>query len=411
MPYFPRHLEAKLRSFASFFKAVLVVGARQVGKSSLLGATFPGHRTVVFDALADVNGARRDPDLFLKNFPPPLVLFEVQYAPELLSALKRRLEQETQAGRYLLTGSHQLAVMRGVAESMAGRVGILQLPAMTPSEMAGRGAEPDNFIAEWVSRHGEIGPDVPIRPDPEGGLARFLWRGCMPGLLAAPDDLVPPYFASYTATYIERDVRMLGDVRSLSDFDRFLRLVAALTAQEINLSGIGREIGIAPSTARGWLELLKFGFQWRDLPPFPGQLIKRLSRRPKGHLADTGLACALLRIGSPAGLAAHPLFGALFESFVVETVVKNSLRLPVAPGAYHWRSGGGAEVDLVLEIDGRLFPIEVKASTAVSGHDARGLIAFRETYPRASAPGLIVYAGDLARRVREDVWAVPWRAL
>jgi predicted AAA+ superfamily ATPase len=203
----------------------------------------------------------------------------------------------------------------------------------------------------------------------------------------------------------------MGNVRDLSDFDRFLRLAAALSGQETNQAELGREIGISPATARGWLALLAHGFQWNELPAFSGNALKRLSRHPKGHLTDCGLACALLRIGSPAALAAHPLFGAIFESFVVETVRKHARRLPLAPGFHHWRTGGGAEVDLVLERDGRLFPIEVKASTLLDGHAARGLRAFRDTYPERSAPGLIVYAGDTSRQVSEGVWAVPWRAL
>ncbi len=410
MHYRPRHLESRLREYASFFKAVLVVGARQVGKSSLLAACFPGVRTVLFDARQDLHGARRDPDLFLKNFPPPLILDEIQYAPELLPALKRRLDQESLPGRYLLTGSQHFAVMKDVSESMAERVGILHLSSMTPAEMAGEADRAGNFIGDWLDHPGDLSPDLPLRPEPEGGLARFLWRCSLPGLLDAPDSLVTPYCDSYLATYLERDIRTLGDVRNLADFDRFLRLAAALTAKELNLSQLGREIGIAPATARHWLALLTHGYQWMELPPYHGNAIKRLSRRPKGHLADTGLAATLLRIQSPPGLAAHPLFGALFESFVVTTVVKHGQRRSMEPARYHWRSGGGAKVDLVLEMDGRLYPIEVKAATAVSGHDARGLAAFRDTYPR-SAPGLLLYAGDTVRQVSDHAWAVPWRAL
>lgn len=411
MRYRPRHLEAKLRQYASFFKAVLVTGARQVGKTSMLAQTFPGHRSVVFDAREDVQGARRDPDLFLKNFPPPLVLDEVQYVPELLPALKRRLDLEVEPGRYLLTGSQHFSVMRNVAESMAGRVGILHLSSMTPAEMAGRGSEADNFLEQWLAPSVALLPDLAVLPEPPQGLAHLLWRGCLPGLLDAPDEMVSPYLDSYIATYIERDVRVMGDVRELSDFDRFLRLACALTAQELNLSQLGREIGIAPATARHWLQVLIQSFQWLELPAYQGNVIKRLSRRPKGHVVDTGLACTLLRIPSPEALAAHPLFGALFESFVVQTFRKQAERLGMLPGFYHWRSGGGAEVDLVLELDARLYPVEIKASTRLSGHDTRGLMAFRATYPAQSAPGLIVYAGDTVRQVSEGIWAVPWRAL
>ena len=408
--YRPRHAESKLRSLADFFKVVLVVGARQVGKSTLLAHVFPEYQSVVFDPIQDLYGARQDPDLFLNNFRPPLILDEIQYAPELLPALKRRVDGMGDPGQYLLTGSQNLAVLRTVAESMAGRVGILPLQGLTSEEIQGRGEE-RGWLADYLEAPDSLLDLEKDRRSPISSPAHRLWRGMMPGLLDAPDSIVPDFFRSYVQTYVDRDIRSMEDIRQLAEFGRFLSLAAALTSQEVNTSQLGREVGVSPSTARRWLDLLSHTYQWRQLPPYHGNTIKRLTGKSKGYLADTGLASYLQRLSSPQALAVSPLLGALFESFVVQDIHGQFVQLQTPPLAHHWRSAGGAEVDLVLERDGRLHPIEIKCKTQLSGHDTRGLRAFRETYPGQDiATGLIVYAGDRCYRCNEDTIALPWDA-
>ncbi len=409
--YRSRHAEAKLRRLAKHFKAVLVTGARQVGKSTLLAHALPGTRTVVFDPHQDLHGAREDPDLFLDTFEPPIVLDEIQYAPELLGALKRRVDTCEAPGQYFLSGSQNLAVLRDVAESMAGRVGVLHLEGMTPQEAA-RAPDAPSWVARYLDDPDGLLDTLDATADIPGGLVRHLWRGSLPGILDMPDDLVPDYMSSYVRTYLERDVRVMGEIRDLSTFSRFLGLNAALTAQEINDAQIGREVGVSSPTARRWREVLMHSYQWREIAPFHGNVLKRLSGKRKGHLTDTGLACHLQRISSPEALHVSPLLGALFESWVTGFVFKQLVRMATPPQNYHWRTAGGAEVDLVLERDGKLFPIEVKCRTTLSGHDARGIRAFRDTYgPERVATGVIVYAGAVARAVNRHTVAVPWNAL
>lgn len=411
MNYRPRHSEPRLVELARHFKVVLVTGARQAGKSTLLARVFPRHQSFVFDPVQDLYGARRDPDLFLDSFPPPLVLDEIQYAPELLPAIKRRVDRSDANGLYLLSGSQNLAALRSVSESLAGRVGILDLGGLTMDELQGRGEQPgwlEGFLDDpesLLSRLGGIDEGA-------GPLPRAMWRGALPGVLDLPDEVVPDYFRSYVATYVERDVRTFEGIRNLADYGRFLQLAASLTAQEVNASQLGREIGVAPLTARRWLDLLTHTYQWLELPPFHGNAVKRVSGKPKGHLRDTGLACSLARVSSPRALLASPAFGALFESWVVNELHRRVSTMRVRPQLYHWRSAGGAEVDLVLERDGRLFPVEAKAATSLSGHDTRGLRAFRETYGDARvAPAVIVFAGDRPYRVNPHTVAVPWNVL
>jgi hypothetical protein len=436
--YKTRQIESRLRAFAGHFKAVLVVGARQVGKSTLLAHVFPSVKSVTFDPNQDIYGARRDPDLFLDSFPPPpildeiqgnageaarksirklfhlgdsfpppLILDEIQYAPELLPALKRRMDTNPSYGQYFLSGSQQLALLRDVNESMAGRVGILHLDPMTPYEILGAGGE-----QPWIERHlknpGGLSSIVRGYLPPNGGISRQLWRGSMPGVIDMPDDLVTDYYRSYVETYVERDIRRQGEIKDLMEFGRFLGIAGAMSAQEINASQFGREIGVSPRTARHWLDMLAACYQWRELHAYSGNAVKRVSSKRKGYIVDSGLMCRLQRISSPDALTASPFLGAVFETFVASFLLSQTALMPMAPQAWHWRSVGGAEVDLIFELDGKLYPIEIKCKHALSGHDTRGLNSFRATYPDKAMPGVIVYAGPEAYRLSEHVVAVPW---
>ncbi len=408
MNYRDRHAERTLLRLKSFFKVVLVTGARQVGKSTLLAHLFPEMKTIVFDPVQDIYGARRDPDLFLNNFPPPLILDEIQFVPELLPALKRRVDQLDTPGQYLLTGSQNIGMLRSISESLAGRVGILPLEGMTAYELAGMGKQ-DSWLPAYLDTPdalpGLLDEKISLLPN----LTRALWRGTLPGLLDAPDEIVPDYFRSYIQTYVERDVRLMKDIRELTTFSQFLGLTGALTAQEINVSQFGRDVGVTPATARKWLDLLANSYQWLELFPYQGNTVKRLSGKRKGFVRDTGIACHLQRISSPDALAVSTVLGSMFETWVVNEILRQAITLSMPPQAYHWRTGGGAEVDLVLDRDGKLYPIEVKCKTNLTKHDTRGLRAFRETYKKSRIMvGLIVYAGNGCYRLDSNTIALPW---
>ncbi|MDD5704774.1 MAG: ATP-binding protein [Kiritimatiellae bacterium] len=411
MNYLNRHLEERLRRLVKSFKIVLLTGARQVGKSTLLQHVFPEVKTVVFDPVQDLYGARRDPDQFLETFRTPLVLDEVQYVPELLPALKRRADRSAGTGQYLLTGSQNLAVLRHVSESLAGRVGILRLDGLTPAERMGHAGEPC-WLESYLNTPDKFAASIGELPVLEmaTSLPRYLWRGQMPGLTDLDDQDVPSYWSSYIQTYVERDIRLMANLADLGQFGRFLRLCGALTGQELIQSQVGRELGVNPKTARSWLDLLTWSYQWLELPAYSGNAIKKVSARPKGHLVDTGLACYLNAIPSPESLLSSPLFGPVFESWGAGWLARQAQRLRLAPAMYHWRTHNGAEVDVVLDYDGRLYPLEFKAASNLSGYDARGILAFRKANARV-APGVIVYGGRIPYRVTQEVVAIPWNAI
>lgn len=401
-----RTLAKRLESAVRTFRVVVLSGARQTGKTTLLRELFPTWDFVTFDPVTDVENARADPDLFLDNHPPPLVLDEVQYATEVVAALKRRVDRAgDRPGQYILTGSQQWQVMRVLAESLAGRAVFVDLHGLSVAEQA------DAPLAGWLPRWlAEPRAEV-LLPGRRAGLAlyRWLWRGSLPGTLTVEDAWIPAFWEAYQRTYIERDARAMSELEDWQQFSLFLRLAGALTAQEVNFSQFGREIGVTPRTARRWLNVLSGTFQWHEMPAWQGSTVKRVSSKPKGFLADTGLVCHGQRISTPDALGGHPLLGALFETAVVNDIRRQTGLLPMEPGFWHWRSAGGAEVDLVLESDGRLYPVEVKLTSNPRPRDASGIHAFRSTYARqALADGLVICAVEAPRRIAVDVVAVPW---
>lgn len=410
MSYLNRHLEQRLLRHARVFKTVLVAGARQVGKSTLLQHVFPNVKQIVFDPVQDLYGARSDPDQFLRTFGSPLILDEVQYAPELLSALKRRVDQSDAKGQYFLTGSQNLAVLRNVSESLAGRIGILRLDGLTPAEQTNQ-ADTGCWLEAYLENPDTFADNAAtVQTLPvDRSLCEYLWRGELPALIPFDNEDIPAYLNSYVQTYIERDIRMMADLSDIAQFGRFLRLCGALTGQEIFQSQLGRELGINPKTARNWLNLLSWSYQWIELPAYSGNAIKKLSSKPKGHLQDSGLACYLNAIPSPEGLLSSPLFGNIFESWGIGWIHHQIQRLPLAPALYHWRTQNGAEVDTVLDFNGKLFPIEFKAASRLSKHDTRGIQAFHKTYANAET-GIIIYGGEQPYRISEHAIAIPWNA-
>jgi len=388
---------------------VVLSGARQVGKSTLLReALGPAWPTVVFDPVVDVENARQDPELFLANRKPPVVLDEIQYAPELVPAIKRLVDRDRRPGRYVITGSQQWEVMRSLAESLAGRAVFLDLEGFSLNE---KSHDPDlgPWLPRWLLRRDEIFSEGWRRLDLGRTLWETLWRGSLPDAWLLPLDVIPDLVRSYQRTYVERDVRLMAEISDWQLFGRFLRLCGALSAQEVNASQVGREIGLSPQSARRWLDILKATWQWFELPAYTGNTIKRVSSRPKGFLADSGLACHAQAISSPHAIGGHPNQGALFETAVVAELRKQCALMSPQPVMYHWRSHRGAEVDVVVDYDGVLYPIEIKLKSRPSRRDTTGITAFRKNHAHLDVgPGLVVCPTEAPLRLNERDWAIPW---
>jgi len=408
--YLTRQFEEKVRIYAKHFKVVLILGARQVGKSTLLDHIFPDLKHIVFDPVADRFQVRSDPDLFLQNFPGPIILDEVQYVPELLPAIKRMVDQSDAKGQYFLTGSHNLMMLKQIAESMAGRVGIIELAPLSLYELAGNGNVANNWLSQYLQDPEKFIHCNHTQLNYSKGLYETIWRGGMPGVLDFPLNLVGDYFKSYLQTYLERDVRLVEQVEDLTAFSRFLGILSMLTAQEINHAQLGRELGIPAKIVSRHLAIMQTCYQWHEVLPYYGNTLKRLSKKRKGYFFDTGIACYLQYIPNIESLASHPNLGALFETWVINQVKILSSVLSPSPQIYHWRTNAGAEVDILLEMNNTFYPIEVKCKVNLTKHDARGIMAFRDSYPELKiARGLIIYAGEIVYPINQNVIAIPWK--
>ena len=411
MTYFSRHIEAELQESFRNAKAILVVGARQVGKTTLLKHLFPKVKIVTFDPVLDIMEARANPDLFLDSVGSPVILDEVQYAPELFPALKRRIDTNPSNGQFLLSGSQNPLLLKQVSESLAGRILIFELESCSVAErfgLAGDGKLP--WLTRFLENGGKWSGNLPQSLGLETSLMETLWRGSLPDETAMSQKFVKRYEASYVQTYLERDVRIAGSISDIEAFSRFLALAAALSGQEINHSQFGREIGISPATAERWLGILKATFQWHEVPPWQGNTIKRIAGKPKGIFADTGIQTYLLRLSSPDSLLASPMRGAIFETFVSGEIRKQMFPFAGGAGHYHWRTNGGAEVDNVIEYGGKLHPFEVKCKDHLNAYDLRGVKALRETYGDMVGDGAIIYAGREVYRLDDRMLAIPWNA-
>ena len=408
--YIERHLSERLKKLAGSFPVVVLCGARQTGKSTLLAKLFGKTcRTVVFDPIIDIQNARAEPDLFLANNPAPLILDEIQYAPQVVASIKRRVDSDRKPGMYLLSGSQQWSVMKSLSESLAGRVVFVDLAGFSAGEIS-RAQKEALWLHNWLESKGTWRPEKRLAI--KHTLLDQLYRGSLPQAVFLDIGLLKDFFTGYERTYIERDARMMAEFADIRTFARFFRLMAALTAQEINQHHLGRELDVTPQTARRWLGVLEATFQWFEVPAFSGNAIKRLSEKSKGYMGDTGMTCFAQSISSPQAVPTHPLWGALFETFAVNEIRKQLQLLPYPASLYHWRTHAGAEVDLIIEQDGVLYPVEIKATTIPSKADTSGIAAFRKTYPRKHiGPGIVLCAAESSYKLTEHDIAMPWDAM
>ena len=270
---------------------VVLTGARQTGKTSTLRRLFPKHGFVSLDLPTEAEQAEKEPDVFLRRHPPPVIFDEVQYAPALFRHLKAAVDAHRgRNGQFLLTGSQKFTLMKGVSESLAGRADIVELETLSLAEI--RGARPTT------------------------GLETAIVRGGFPELSANPEIDPVAFYNSYLATYLERDVRSLANVGSLRNFERFLRACALRSANLLNKADLARDVGIAPSTANQWTSILEASGQVILLEPWFSNRTKSIVKSPKLYLADSGLLCALLNIRSEEALRQSPAAGAVWETFV-----------------------------------------------------------------------------------------------
>ncbi|WP_297360582.1 ATP-binding protein [Acidiferrobacter sp.] len=402
--YLPRTIEPILRKAAREFPAIVLTGPRQSGKTTLLRHIFGRRAHYVSLESPDTRAvATADPRGFLDAWQSPLILDEIQYAPNLLSYIKERIDaRRALKGQYFLSGSQNLLLMHQVAETLAGRAAVLYLLPLSRRELVGA----PKALPPWEGK-------TSARPVPK---KRYdFWaaavRGGFPEPATEPARDVALWYGSYVQTYLERDVRTLRQVGDLTQFQIFLRTLAARSAQLINFADMGRDLGLATNTVRAWISVLEATHQIVILRPYFANIGKRLVKTPKVYFTDTGMLCYFVGIRDTAHAALSPMAGAIAESAVVSEVLKMFFHRGLEPRFYFWRTATGDEVDLVIETATGLLPLEIKATATPSPIMARGIFRFREWVREARADGLVVHTGRVRTPLGGGVLALPFEDL
>jgi uncharacterized protein len=378
---FDRSLMTVLRQRARQYPVVTVTGPRQAGKTTLCRAVFAHWPYANLERPDTREFAAADPAGFLAQFPNGAVLDEVQRVPGLLSWIQAAVDERAVPGQFVLTGSHNFDLMRGVAQSLAGRTALLHLLPMSINELRGAGLR--------------LGVDALIV---RGGYPRIHADGLDPAVA----------LADYFATYVERDLRQLAELRNLDEFRRFVRLAAGRVGQVLNLHSLAGDVGVSDHTARAWLSLLEASYVVRLLPPWFANIGKRLIKAPKLYFCDTGLAAWLVGITDERQLASHPLRGPLFENLVVMEFVKHALHQGRQPALHFYRDSAGLEVDLLVQdgvLPGSVGLVEVKAGQTFHSDQLAPMRRVEAALRMPVARRMLVFAGAGEQR-REGVEVV-----
>lgn len=360
--YINRAMERRVLELAKFFPVVMICGPRQVGKTTMLrkicSEIMENMNYVTFDNVMLRELAKKDPELFLQRYEPPLVIDEFQYVPELLSYIKLRVDQEQKNGQYFLTGSQLFNMMNGVCESLAGRVGILQLYSLSNSEIMGRENRAFTPSASFGAYR-----NIPQRSVKE--VFSAIYRGSMPRMIVNPELTCEDFYSSYVKTYLERDIREIINIKNESKFLRFLSCLALRTGQELVIAELAKEVEVDNKTISSWISVLESTGIIYLLQPYFNNALKRLVKKPKVYFMDTGLACYLSMWSDSQILEMSPMAGNIFETYVVSEIIKSYVNQGLDPRRYlyFYRDSLQKEIDLLLIKDNTIYPIEIKKSS------------------------------------------------
>jgi predicted AAA+ superfamily ATPase len=370
------------QELAGEFKVVAIVGPRQAGKTTLAQMVFSDKPYVNLEDPDQRLFAREDPRRFLALYADGAVIDEMQHCPELFSYLQGIVDQKSLMGQFILTGSQHFGMLERISQSLAGRVGFLRLLPFSLEEL----------------ENGGVGPKK---------LDELLLKGGYPPVYDQPVSL-ERWYNAYIATYVERDVRQLLNVRDLGMFQRFITLCAGNTGQMLNTARLGNDLGVVHNTVRSWLNILETSFITFRLRPHHQNFRKRLVKTPKLYFYDTGLAARLLGIETTEQLALHPMRGPLFENWVVVELLKGRSNSGKADNLFFWRNNTGDEVDVIAEQGGRLLPIEIKSGSTIASDWFKPLVKWSGLAGSVAQTPWLVYGGEQCQ-TRQDIEVLPWR--
>lgn len=397
-----RHITTDVQTYLAHFPSLLITGARQVGKSTL-ALSLGIDNYVTLDDIATYQSAKADPKGFILSLRTPMVIDEVQRVPEIFVAIKEQIDQDRTPGRFVLTGSSNLQGFKQVSDSLAGRIGIVDLYAFNLSEIIGR---PVNFIDDVFA--GKPFATTATVTD----IAPYIIKGGFPEVqrIEHPKTRML-WFSSYIRTYIERDLLDMGNIRNLDSFMRLYLSLALRSANLLNKSDLANDCQIDTKTLDNYLSILKNTYQVALLKPWFTNAAKRLVKMPKVFMLDTGILCHLLKITSPAELHQSNNRGAVYETFVLSELVKANTYATQPVDLSFYRTSDGKEIDFVLDNGKGLVLLEVKAAHSVTPTDFRHMRHFIEQNPGRVVQGMVLYAGERALPFGEcddvELWAMP----
>ena len=367
-----RTIQTQLKKLASMYPVVTITGPRQSGKTTLAKMTFPNYRYVSLENFDVRQMADMDPRGFLKNYAAPVIFDEIQRVPALLSYIQTVVDENKSSGQYILTGSHQPQLGQGVSQSLAGRTGILQLLPLSIAELASAG--------------------IVLTRD------EYMVQGFMPRLYDTPLDAKNLY-RDYFSTYVEKDVRMMLNIKNLGAFETFVKLLAGRVGQLVNLSSLANDAGISIPTLKEWLSVLEASFIVFQLPCYFENFGKRLVKSKKLYFTEIGLASWMLGIETPEQASRDPLFGGLFENLVIVEALKSRFNAGERPDLYFLRDSQGLEADLLFQKScNELIPIEIKGGMTWNKDFCRNLLKLRKLSDKFTS-GYVIYAGDLTPEI------------
>ena len=378
-----RDAEIVLRKLASQFKAVALTGPRQSGKSTLARTTFPEKKYVSLEnpdiralALNDTRG-------FLSNLPQGAIIDEAQSVPELFSYLQQVLDESNEKGRFILTGSNNFLMLENISQTLAGRIGYLELLPFCYNE-------------------------IRKIPNQDLHLNQVIFSGGYPAITF---DHVDPefWFPSYIRTYVERDVRQIKNITNLNLFQKLLYLCAGRIGQQLNLNNLAIECGVDHKTIGAWMGILQASYVIHLIPPFYKNFSKRVIKSPKLYFYDTGLACALLGINASAQLISHSSRGALFENYVINELIKNRFNKGLRSNLFYWRDVSGHEIDVVLDHGSSVYAVELKSGMTVVPDFFKGLLFWQELTKYNKT--YVIYGGEDTQTRSNGIEVIPWNKL
>ncbi|WP_017357764.1 ATP-binding protein [Actinobacillus pleuropneumoniae] len=403
MNLYTSQMKPLIEALIKQFPAVLVTGPRQVGKSTLLQYISEDYQYVTFDDPMVLSMAKNDPSLFMLNYSGKLILDEVQYAPELFSSLKLAIDKQKMSGLYLLSGSQAFHLMQNVTESLAGRVAVLKLQGFSLREI-----QQLDFSLPFIPNQDYLSAREKVAQSIEN-IWTIIHQGYMPRLYEQETNW-EIYYASYVSTYVERDVRSLTNVSSITDFTCFMVAIAARSGELLNYSNVAQEVGVSVDTIKRWTTILETSGIIYLLKPYSNNHLKRAIKTPKVYMLDTGLMAWLTKWLTPETISKGAKNGQFFETFVVSEIIKSFYNKGIEPPIYFYRDTNQKEIDLLIEYDRTLYPVEIKTSASPDKKMVKSFGILKDNLPESEikiGTGVIINQYPQRLWLAEDLIALP----